>query len=125
MNAEGTGDLADGFTFFEQPLRQLLWSSFIFFLTTEANSALLRIDPASAGPFSTEVALERGDAGEDGHDHLAGMGGGIGPRLGDGLNRAPAELAEADSMACGSKESTIRPASGFGDVDRVGSSEYE
>jgi hypothetical protein len=40
---------------------------------------------SSAGTFADEVALEFGDAGEDRHDHLAGVGGGVGPRFGDGL----------------------------------------
>ena len=40
-----------------------------------------------------QIALEFSDAGEDGHDHLSGMSGRVGPWLGDGLE-ACAGLAD-------------------------------
>ena len=45
----------------------------------------MRIRAAGSSSFADKIALELGDAGEDGHDHLAGVGGGIGSGFGDGL----------------------------------------
>jgi len=59
-------------------LIHLLWPA-------EPDSPLLCVRSPGTCPFPNEVALELGDAGEDDHDHLAGMGGGIGPGFGDGL----------------------------------------
>jgi len=42
----------------------------------------LRVSPAGTCAFSNEVAFEPGDAG---HNHLAGVCGGVGLRFGDGL----------------------------------------
>ena len=93
MDLEGAGDLADGFAFPEQALgeRSLVFTHLC--RPSEADAALPRVGAAGTGALADEVAFELGDAGEDGHDHLAGMGGGIGPGLGNGLE-AGAGLAD-------------------------------
>ncbi len=52
---------------------------------SKADTALLRVGTTGTRAFSNEVTFELGDAGEDGHNHLAGMRGGVGPRFGEGL----------------------------------------
>src|SRR5664279_2379266 len=56
----------------------LRWSS-------KADTALVCILTASSCAFPDEIALELSDAGEDGHNHFAGVRGGVGPGFGDGL----------------------------------------
>jgi hypothetical protein len=75
----------------------LLWSS-------EADAALSGVGTAGIGPFANEIPLKLGDAGEDGHDHFAGVGGGIRPRFGDGLKAGtglPNQLGDIEQVAGG------------------------
>jgi uncharacterized metal-binding protein len=48
----------------------LLWAS-------ETNATFLRVGATCTGTLANQVALELGDPGEDSHDHLAGVGGGV------------------------------------------------
>ncbi len=85
MNVEGACDFADGGSFLQQSLgeRQLLLVHLL--RASEANTALLGVGATGTGAFADKVALEFSDAGKDGHNHLAGVRSGIGPRFGDGL----------------------------------------
>jgi hypothetical protein len=85
MNAESAGDLPDGFSFLEEPFRELCLVFIHLLGATEANAALVCVGTSGAGALPDEISLELGDAGEDGHDHLAGVGGGVRPGFGDGL----------------------------------------
>jgi hypothetical protein len=106
VNAEGAGDLADGFPLLEEPLGEAPLVHIHLFRSSEANAALLCVGAASAGAFADQVAFEFGDSGEYGHDHLAGMGGGIGPRSGDGLQASTGiadrfdDIEETSGGAC-------------------------
>jgi len=79
VDAEGSGDFAHGFPFLEQPLGQIPLILVHLFGPSESNATFLSVGPAGSRALSDEVALEFGDAGEYGHDHLARVGGGIGP----------------------------------------------
>ncbi len=85
VNAEGLRDLPDQLAFFEQPLCKLSLLFVHFLWTSEANAAFVGVGATGACAFANQVSLELGDAGEDGHDHFAGMGGGVCPRLGEAL----------------------------------------
>jgi hypothetical protein len=85
MDAEGAGHLADGFSFLEQPLGEIPLVGIHFFGSSEADASLLSVCAACTGALTDEVSLELGDSGEDSHNHLAGVRGGIGPRLRDRL----------------------------------------
>jgi hypothetical protein len=71
-------------------LGELLLFLIHFLGTAEAHSALFGVGTSSASTRPDQVAFKFGDAGEDGHDHLSGVGRGVGPRLGgDGLKTGP------------------------------------
>jgi hypothetical protein len=85
VDAEGVGDFPDRVSFFEQPPSEfalicihLLWAS-------EANATSPGVGAASSGALADEVSLEFRDAGEDGHDHFAGVSSGVGLGFGHGL----------------------------------------
>lgn len=85
MDAEGSGDVPDRFSLLQQPSGELELLVVHLLWPSKADAALARVGAASTGALTDEVAFELSDAGEDGHDHLAGVRGGVGPGFGDGL----------------------------------------
>ena len=83
VNAEGLSDLPNRLAFFEQPLCKLSLLFVHLLRTSEANAAFVGIGATGACAFANQVSLELGDAGEDGHDHFSGMGGGVCPGFGE------------------------------------------
>jgi len=98
VDAEGSGDFAHGFPFLEQPLGQLPLIFVHLLGPSESDAAFLGVRPARAGTLADEVALEFGDSGEDGHDHFARVGRGIGPGFRDGLEAGTGEADRLDNL---------------------------
>lgn len=74
MNAEGAGDFGDGSSFLQQPSGELQLLFVHLLRAPEANATLPGVDSTSTSAFPDEVALELGDAGEDGHTLVLGAG---------------------------------------------------
>jgi hypothetical protein len=66
VDAEGSGDLAHGFSFLEQALGEILLFLVHCLGPSETDAAFLGIGSAGSGTLADQVALEFGDAGEDG-----------------------------------------------------------
>ena len=85
MDIEGTGDCADGFSFFnEMPSMGALVRS-QFGRAAEGDAACLSRAPSFLGSGGDQRALELRDAGEDGEHHAPGRRRRIGPGLRNGL----------------------------------------
>jgi hypothetical protein len=85
MDAEGAGHLADGLSFLEKPPGKILLLTVHLFGAPESNTTLLSVGATGSSALPNQVAFELSYPRENGHDHLPGVGSGIGPWLGDGL----------------------------------------
>jgi hypothetical protein len=85
MNTKRSCDFANRGSFFQEPSGELQLLIAHLLRSSEANATLPGIDTSGTSALADEVTLEFGDSGEDSHNHLAGMRGGVGPRFGDGL----------------------------------------
>ena len=99
MDAEGPGDFSDGGSFLQEPSSELELFFVHLLRSPEANAALPGVGAAGTGTLANEITLEFRDAGEDGHNHLARVGGGIGPRHQRRQRGKPGSISEPHQAA--------------------------
>jgi hypothetical protein len=81
VNVEGPCDGADGFAFENELASELSLIGAHFLRAPECHAARHRRLSPLVRPPQDKRPFELGDPGEDGHDHHAGRGRGVGPRL--------------------------------------------
>ena len=85
VNVEGFSDLGDGFPLLDEPPGEGLLLFVHLFWSPEANSAFFCIGTTGSGALPNQSSFKFGYSRENGHNHLAGMSGGVGPGLRNGL----------------------------------------
>src|ERR1039458_1557408 len=105
MDAEGAGDLADGLSFLDEPIGEVSLLRVHLLGASEANTAFLSVGATGSSALSDKVAFELSYPCENGHDHLSGVRGGVGPRLGDRLE-AGSGVARSEERRVGKEGSS-------------------
>jgi hypothetical protein len=85
MDAKGADDLADGLSFSQEPLCEILLLRIHLPGASEANTTFLSLGATGSSTLPDEIALELSYPSENGHDHLSGVGSGVSPGFGDRL----------------------------------------
>src|ERR1041385_3110002 len=85
MDIEGPRNVPDRLAFSEQLRRNFSLIRIEFARATEAHATLFCCFPPGPGPLTDQIPLKLRDAGENRHDHLAGVCCGVCPWLGNGL----------------------------------------
>jgi hypothetical protein len=85
VDAEGSGDLWNGFSFLDEPAGEVSLLLVLLFGPTETNSPSFCVYATGPSALPNQIAFKFCYARENSHDHLAGMRGGVSPGLGNRL----------------------------------------